>query len=197
MELPEILLNAAGRTSVIGQGVKPDQLDLPSPCGEWSARAVLNHLITFSGYASERSARKQPPPADGSLSDRNDYTDGDWAQLLKDKLTAAATAWGEPGALEGMTYLAGTQMPAPLVAAMQLTELVLHGWDLAVATGQEPGFDDTVAAVTYQTMLQAGDQGRSFGIYGPAVAVDDAAPLLDKALALSGRDPRWAAPVAA
>ncbi len=73
-------------------------------------------------------------------------------------------------------------------------ELVLHGWDLAVATGRPFDLDPATLEACLSFTAEIVDQG--FDAYGPPVAVDDAAPPLDRLLGLAGRYPSWAAPTA-
>jgi uncharacterized protein (TIGR03086 family) len=74
------------------------------------------------------------------------------------------------------------------------SEVLVHGWDLAVATGQDYQVDPgAAAAVLHQvTMLtQPGMEELRNGQFGPVVPVPDDAPVLDRILGLTGRDPRW------
>jgi len=63
------------------------------------------------------------------------------------------------------------ELPASTVGGMVLGELVIHGWDLARATGQEPRWADDVGQATHQEILSTAEQGRQMGIYGPAITV--------------------------
>ena len=77
---------------------------------------------------------------------------------------------------------------------MALIEVVLHGWDLARATGQhhEPDPAD-VATILGFLEVSASAEGTP-GLFGPVVPVPDDAPAFDRALGLSGRDPGWRPP---
>ncbi len=78
---------------------------------------------------------------------------------------------------------------ATMVGDMVLTELVVHGWDLARATGQRPVWDGAVLAHVHDAVVATAEMGRDLGIYGPEVPVADDAPVLDRILGLTGRDP--------
>jgi uncharacterized protein (TIGR03086 family) len=81
----------------------------------------------------------------------------------------------------------------PLPGAVAVNELVVHGWDLARATGQEYEPDPDALAASHDFLAASvGDPSRD-SIFGPVVAVPDDAPLLDHAIGLSGRDPNWKA----
>jgi uncharacterized protein (TIGR03086 family) len=72
-----------------------------------------------------------------------------------------------------------------------LTEVVIHGWDVAVATGQPYNVSDDAAEAVREHMAGFTADGPVEGIFGPAVDVDAGTAPLDRALALSGRDPDW------
>jgi uncharacterized protein (TIGR03086 family) len=83
-------------------------------------------------------------------------------------------------------------MPAPAMAAVALDELVVHGWDLAVATGQpyEVSDEDAEACMTFAGSIGEAPEERA-GLYGPRVPVPGDASALDRLLGLTGRDPAW------
>jgi len=74
-----------------------------------------------------------------------------------------------------------------------LDELVVHGWDLARATGQPFQPDDAHLAEIEATVrqLRGDNDGAIPGLFGPAVTVADDAPALNRVLGLTGRDPSW------
>jgi uncharacterized protein (TIGR03086 family) len=74
---------------------------------------------------------------------------------------------------------------------MVLGEFVVHGWDLARATGHDVTWDDTVLEFALEWLVQTAEQGRAMGVYGAAVPVPENAPVLDRLLGLTGRDPQW------
>ena len=79
---------------------------------------------------------------------------------------------------------------------MMLAELVLHGWDLAVATGQAYTVPDQAAAAALAAVEANAELFRQYKGFAEPVPVADGAPSLDRALALSGRDPAWTPPAA-
>lgn len=77
-------------------------------------------------------------------------------------------------------------------------DLPQHGWDLAKATGQDPTIDPHEVAALWAALAPASPGfwawQRAHGYYGPPVAVPDDAPLQDRVLGLTGRDPAWTPP---
>ena len=106
------------------------------------------------------------------------------------QLERTTAAWSTPQAWQGTTDMAGSgEMPAPTIGGMVLGEVVVHGWDLAHATGQHPTWDDDVLAYLHREVEASAEMGRGMGIYGPEVAVPADAPLLHRILGLTGRVP--------
>jgi uncharacterized protein (TIGR03086 family) len=192
MELHELMAKAAAPAVAVARNVKPDQLEARTPCPDWDVRTLVNHLVFWSAFRSELAARKQQAPADDPITEETDFTTRpDWPQTFATQLDRAIAAWAEPGATEGNTGLAGGSMPARMISMMMVGELVVHGWDLARATGQTIDADPLVLEAVQEMTSAMGDQGRKMGAFGDEVEVSPNASLLDRALGLSGRDPQW------
>jgi len=169
------------------RGIRTDQLDAPTPCSEFDVRGLLNHIL-YWGPSLTGAARKEsvPPPAEADVFDEH------WARRLEAQIDRLVDAWSDPAAWQGTTLLGGTyEMPADLVGGMVLGELVVHGWDLARATGQEPKWDEDVIEFVHDEVAKSAEQGREMGVYGAAVPVPATASTLERALGLTGRDPGW------
>jgi uncharacterized protein (TIGR03086 family) len=173
----------------ISGAVRSDQLGCVTPCREYDVRALLNHLMFWAPVLT-RAGRKQSVLS-GRDADAQDFTQGDWQTSYAAQLDDLAAAWGAAAAWEGMTRMTGPDLPAPFAGAMTLAELVVHSWDLAVASGQDFHCDDDIAAAGYQAISQMAEQGRAMGAFGDEVSVPNSASLLDRLLAVSGRDPNW------
>jgi uncharacterized protein (TIGR03086 family) len=113
-----------------------------------------------------------------------------WRDRVARDLATLAEAWRDPAAWEGMTSAAGVALPGHVAGLVALDELVVHGWDIAVAIGQPyaPPVDDVEAAMSF---VAAFDAPRDGNLFGPVVLVPDDAPALDRLLGLTGRDPKW------
>ena len=93
-----------------------------------------------------------------------------------------------------MAAAGGVSMPAEQMGVVALDELVLHGWDLARATGQQFTCDPASTAVVLAfTSASAQPEQAAFreGLFGPVVDVPADAPSFDRALGFAGRDPGW------
>jgi uncharacterized protein (TIGR03086 family) len=123
--------------------------------------------------------------------------DAEWRRKVPPALGELAEAWRDPAAYNGMTSAGGIEMPGEIAAIVALEELVVHGWDLARATGQP--FDPTPAELDavegFLSQFSGPDQADLRGTaYATPVVVSDDAPRLDRVVALSGRDPGWSRP---
>jgi uncharacterized protein (TIGR03086 family) len=84
------------------------------------------------------------------------------------------------------------KMPAADIASMIVKEMAVHGWDVATATGQELRISDGAARFVLDVVDTHADLYRQYDGFADPVPVPDDAPLFDRALAHSGRDPRMA-----
>ncbi|GGS39985.1 hypothetical protein Snoj_27630 [Streptomyces nojiriensis] len=118
-----------------------------------------------------------------------------WREELPGVLGELAEAWRDPAAWSGMTRAGGVDLPGSVAAVVAADELVVHGWDLARATGLEYVPDPAALRASYGFLREAAqDAGRGGGIFGAVVSVPEGAPLLERAIGLSGRDPAWTPP---
>jgi len=189
--MSDLMARAATAMAATVRDVKPDQLSAPTPCADFDVRRLVNHLL-FWGPSLEAAARKESVPPPAAAESAVDLTTGDWAADLTARLDRIAAAWGEPAAWEGTTRMGGpVDFPAAMIGGMLVGELVVHGWDLARATGQTVALDDDLLTYLYGEVAAGAEQGRQMDLYGPEVAVPADAPTLARILGLTGRDPAW------
>jgi uncharacterized protein (TIGR03086 family) len=180
---------AAAEVARVVAGIRDDQLGDPSPCDGMPVAGLLDHMVGLT-YAFRCAAEKTPLPDAPSVS--ADALVADWRTRLPAQLSALAEAWRSPGAWEGMAAAGGVTMPAPAMAAVALDEVVIHGWDLAVATGQPYSVSDRDAAACTSFAEAVGESPEErAGLYGPRVPVPTDASPFDRLLGLTGRDPSW------
>ncbi|MFI2345630.1 TIGR03086 family metal-binding protein [Streptomyces sp. NPDC019443] len=183
------LTECASEAARIARGVTADQLSAPTPCKEWDVRGLVSHLVLYSSHGLEhRALRKQLPD---ELTSRDFTADADWAEQYAAQLDRALAAWSDPAVWEGEVDLGFTSMPAPEIASLITKELAVHGWDLARATGQQYGISDDAAALVLSVVDEHAEVYRQYGGFTDPVPLPDSAPAFERALAGSGRDPRW------
>ncbi|MFI5666131.1 TIGR03086 family metal-binding protein [Streptomyces sp. NPDC051704] len=168
-----------------------------TPCPEYTVRDLLGHISGLAVAFRDAARKDLGPTTDKAPGATAPSLSADWREELPRVLTELAEAWREPAAWTGMTRAGGVDLPGEIAGVVAADELVVHGWDLARATGREYAPDPAALRVSHAFLLQAAeDEGRGGGIFGAVVPVPDDAPLVDRAVGLSGRDPHWAAPLA-
>lgn len=178
---------ALERTGSVVAGTTPDQFGEPTPCTEWDVRAMLNHIIagctTFAAGAEGRRVE---------MSDGTDYAGEDHVAAYERAARAALEAFRAPGALERDFSMPWGDTPGAAVLGLALADAVVHGWDLARATGQDITIDDEVAEEVYgmtsKMMAPQGPYPRGASFQEPVEVGDDASPA-DRMLAYLGRRP--------
>jgi uncharacterized protein (TIGR03086 family) len=174
--------------------VRPDQWDSPSPCVAWTARDVVGHIVDMHEVMFRPLNRTlSPAPA-----------------LADDPLGTFKAARADVEALLHDPALAATEVDAPAgrltveqhVDQVPSADMVLHGWDLARATGQDDTIDpaeveamwagmSAMPAELLEQLRTPGAFGPGVEVFGPEVTVSEDAPLQDRLLGLIGRDPAW------
>lgn len=188
---------AAREVTRLLDGVSGKQLASPTPCEDYSVGALLDHLMGLSlafTWAAHKTTASHTGGQEGPGQPSAEHLDPEWRERLPRRLDELAKAWAKPAAWEGMTEAGGVRMPAEQMGVVTLDELVLHGWDLARATGQrfncDPASTAAVLTFTSQSAQPENAAGRE-GLFGPVVDVPEGASDLDKALGYAGRDPGW------
>lgn len=192
---------AAREVSRLLDGVTDAKLSDPTPCGETPVAGLLDHFmgLTLAFTWAARKTTKSEGGSDqaGPGKARAEHLDHDWRAALPKQLDDLAQAWRDPAAWEGKTEAGGVRMPAEMMGAVALDELVLHGWDLARGTGQaftcDPASTGAVLAFTAESAKPENAANRE-GLFGPVVEVPETASDFDRALGFAGRDPAWTPP---
>jgi uncharacterized protein (TIGR03086 family) len=187
---------APATTTVAGvvAGVRDDQLGDPTPCPDMTVADLLDHLHGLA-LAFTCAARKAPVPGGGGASADGSRLPAGWRREIGARLATLAEAWTDPSAYTGLTMAGPVEMPADIAALVALDEVVVHGWDLARATGQPYAPDDgaVLACLGFAETFEV-PPGAGRGPFGPPVPVPhDAAPL-DRLAGATGRDPAWRPP---
>jgi uncharacterized protein (TIGR03086 family) len=194
---PEIAARYHRRADDFGRkiaAVRSGQWSRQSPCREWTARDVVEHIVDMHAVTLTPVGRRLSPApsvADDPLG-AFAAARADVAALLADPLTAA-TVCDTPG---------GPKTVADHVDQVPSTDMPLHGWDLAQATGQDATMAPEDVTRLWESMAALPDevlaQLRTPGAFGPGVEVfgDEVpvpadAPLQDRLLGMIGRDPAW------
>lgn len=190
MTSPLDLEPAAQRMARLVRAVPDEVLRRPTPCAEYTVGDLLDH-ITGSVRAFRAAAAKAP--LEGGPSGDAANLDVDWRTHIPRAVLALAEEWHDPDAWTGVTAAGGVELPGVVAGIVALDELLIHGWDLAKATGQPAGYDGPGLEAVLDMVQQFRARGVE-GLFGPEVPIPDDAPVLDRILGIAGRDPGWQPP---
>ncbi|MEV6233858.1 TIGR03086 family metal-binding protein [Saccharopolyspora shandongensis] len=189
-DLPDLGPAAEHLATLLGN-VADEQLGAPTPCTEYTLGDLIDHVSGLS-LAFAAAAAKDSSLTGGGPSGDATRLPADWRARIPTQLTAVAEAWREPAAWDGMTQAGGIQLPGQVAGVVALNELVVHGWDIAKATGQQFRCDAASLATALEFVSMAATEEPSpDSPFGPTVAVPADATPLDKLIGLTGRNPAW------
>ena len=177
-------------------GTREDQLSDPTPCPKYTVGDLVHHIggltVAFTG-----AAHKQPVPgAEGGGTGDAAQLEVGWRLLIARDLEVLAESWANPAAYEGTTMAGPVELPGAEAAVVALSELVVHGWDLAAATGQRYAADPTSLRICVefaQAFSTPETEGLRGDAFGPVIDVPEDGPPLHRLLGLMGRAASWQA----
>ncbi|WP_426568307.1 TIGR03086 family metal-binding protein [Streptomyces canus] len=185
------LSECAAEAARVARGVPAARLNEPTHCTDWDLRALVNHWVLYTSHGLEHRALRKQLPED--LVARDFTADPDWPAAYAAQLGRAVDAWADPDVWEGEVDLGPAALPAADLAGMIIKEMAVHGWDVAVTTGQTFHVSDAAARLVLDVVERHADLYRQYDGFAAPVAVPADAPVFERALAASGRDPRLGA----
>jgi uncharacterized protein (TIGR03086 family) len=141
----------------------------PSPCTEWDARGVLEHVIGFHEVLLLR-------PAGVRAHRPRDIPVGRWEATERAIFTVLELGDAVPPEIPGL-------LPA------LTTDVLVHTWDLARATGGDETLDQELCALAEAATVANADMYSASGMFDAPVPVDAGADVQTRLLARLGRRP--------
>ncbi|WP_067468897.1 TIGR03086 family metal-binding protein [Nocardia amamiensis] len=181
---------AATALETVVAAITDDQLTLPTPCADMTVRDLLVHVVELTEAFRQAATKEAVGRSVDPDTNQERPLVPDWRGRIPAQAKALVSAWREPAAWDDVTEAGGVTLPAPVMAMVALDELVIHCWDLAKATGQEPRFDPADLGVLVEFLADTPPEGTP-GLFGPVVPIPAEAPVLHRVLGLTGRDPAW------
>jgi uncharacterized protein (TIGR03086 family) len=168
--------------SSVADAFAAERWSLPTPCTEWDARALVEHVIGFHEFLILRP-----------LGIRANRPRDDPAARWRATAVALFAYLETDGALDRPTGLpgGGQSSPRQMLGALT-TDVLVHTWDLARAGGLEPRLDRELCEAAYAAAHAAG-LSRGDGMIGAEIAVPPGVNIETRLVALYGRDPAWRA----
>jgi uncharacterized protein (TIGR03086 family) len=179
---PEQLAAAAEVTGQVIDAIGDGQWGLPTPCDGWSVRDLAEHVVVGNDIFT--AALHGQPTASGPPAERS----GDLASQYRRSIQELLQAFRQPGTLERVVSVPFGTVPGAVALHLRITELLVHGWDLARATGQAVAFPEDAAeqelAFSRQALKDVPPGRRPFA---PPEPVAGDAPAIDRLAACLGR----------
>ncbi|MFN8030062.1 MAG: TIGR03086 family metal-binding protein [Dermatophilaceae bacterium] len=187
-ETRNVLLAIADLLDALPAGADAD----PTPCTDYSVADLREHIVSWSTAfgAGFRDPGGHAPDAAAV------QVEGTGSAQVRAAGEAIAAGIAAGGAERDLTLADGNAMPGAMALAMTLWEYQVHGWDLAVATGQvwAPAPEAVDGSIGFaEQMLTPDFQGEGLA-FAPRVPVPADAPAIERLVGMSGRDPQWAPP---
>ena len=167
-------------------GVTDDQLAGQTPCATLTVGDLVDHIDQASQQFTALAGRG---PTDGDGGPTATGFGPDWRERVGQHVWALGMAWADPAAWRGSTAVAGVELSNERWGKIALTELVVHGWDLARATGQPFDLPDDTLRACLDHVAEFVPNAPFPDLWGPPVDVAAGAPLLDRIVAITGRNP--------
>lgn len=186
MEIDELYPRTVTLWTRLVQGLRDPDWSAPTPCTDWSVRELVNHVVGEDRWTG-------PLLAGRTIAEVGDSLDGDL--LGEDPVAAALAAAHEATAAAASSERAtvhlsyGEEASGEYLHQLAADHLV-HGWDLAVATGGDTRLDPELVSAVAAWFAEREELYRSAGAIGPRAA-GGGDPQSDL-LAGFGRDARWA-----
>lgn len=182
-DLRTLLASALSQGGGVLAAVRPEQYDLPTPCAEMTVRALMDHLVGVAGRIATLGET-------GGFGELELPAVDEWSRAYAAAAGAALEAWANPAALERTITVPWGEMSGARTLATYVSEVLVHTWDLATATGQHVAWDEEVAAASLTTMqAELPAEGREHAPFDPVVEVNPDAPAIERLVAWTGRRP--------
>jgi uncharacterized protein (TIGR03086 family) len=138
-DIAELHAQALDATERVVAGIPAGRWPADTPCGGWDVRALLNHVVAGNWWAAELAAGGTIEGVGSRLD--GDVLGGDPLASYQASAKAAAEAFRRPGALDAPCAVSYGPVPGSVYAGHRFFDVFIHGWDLAVATGQNTTLD--------------------------------------------------------
>lgn len=185
LDLPELHDEALASTRHFVAGIGAQQWSDPTPCDGWDVRALVNHIVGGNYWAAELARGK-------TMDEIGDRLDGD--VLGDDPLGeydsssgAASAAFHMPGAMEASCAVSYGPVPGAVYAGHRFVDVLIHGWDVATATGQEATLAPELVEACWAVIEPQKDLLVGSGMFGSDHEVPPDADRQAALLALLGR----------
>lgn len=165
--------------------IADDQWEAATPCSEWDVRALVNHLVARNRWVVELAEGRTIAEVGGALD--GDVLGEDPVASFRASARAACDVFAEPDAMTQTFQLSFGDVPGSLYVSERFVDVLIHAWDVAIATGQATTLNDELIGRCYDMVAPRRESLRESDAFGPEVPVDDDAATQVRLLAMLGR----------
>src|SRR5436309_13551169 len=183
-DVKELYRRALERFGEHVEKIRDDQWQGPTPCTDWDVRVLVRHLVSENLW--------MPPLLAGlTVADVSNRLDGDllgedpksaWLDSAKKSGDAVAAV-----PLDRTVHLSRREVPAEDYISEVMTDLAIHGWDLARAIGDDEAIDPEIVNRLYKEFKDREGELKVIGMFGPKVFPPKGADRQTRLLAIFGR----------
>ena len=149
-------------------GIGEDQWDLPTPCEGWTVRELVNHIVAGNLWAAQLGSGRTIADVGSDLD--GDVLGTDPIGAYDQSAESAATVFEMPGALDAPCAVSYGPVPGSVYAGHRLIDVLIHGWDVASATGQPTGIDPSLVEACWDVVRPQLSLLQGSGAFGVEVA---------------------------
>ena len=186
-EIAAVHRDALAATGQFVAGIGDDQWELPTPCEGWNVRDLVNHIVAGNLWAAQLGCGRTI--ADVGMDLDGDVLGSDPVAAYDRSAESAATVFEVPGALDAPCAVSYGPVPGSVYAGHRVIDVLIHGWDVASATGQPAEIDPVLIDACWQVVrpqLSLLQGSGAFGVESRPSAEGDPQSSL---LAALGRQP--------
>ena len=172
-------------TGRIVGNITPDQYALPTPCEDWDVHALLDHVIGGNLWVGELMDGKTIEEVGDKLD--GDSVGDDPAGAYAASATVADAGFSQDGAMAKPVAVSYGPVPGEVYAGHRFIDVLVHGWDLARATGQDETLDPELVEMCIALVEPQIDLLRPSGMFGGDIDIPADADPQTRLLATLGR----------
>jgi len=185
VDLPEVHARSLDHARRSVAGVGAEQWDALSNCDPWTVRELVNHVVTGNYWAAELGSGLTIEGVGDRLD--GDVLGTDPLRAYDDSSLVAAAVFRAPGAMEKPCAVSYGPVPGSVYCGHRFVDVLIHGWDVAVSTGQDTALDPDLVEACFAVIEPQMDMLAASGAFGNRIDLPDDAGRQAQLLGLLGR----------
>ena len=162
--------------------------DRATPCEDWNVGQLVDHVIGGNRFTAEILGGATA--ADALAATKASFAEmTDRPAAVRASLSAQAHAFSTSGALDRICHHVAGDMPGKMVLGFRLTDLTVHGWDLARVIGADDTIPHPLVEAVWNNVRRTTDQMAGSGLFGdgPSATLPEDADLQARLIDATGR----------